>query len=137
MMPKSTEQINAHTQTVQAIFRKQKKHALKLRRSTAEERLAWLNKLKQAILDNQEAMCEAAYADFNKTPAEDRFIAPTLLRNVSNDSGIGKAHGVHGFKAFSNERAVVEDKFSMSYLMFPPYTPRVRKLIQLAMRYLT
>lgn len=54
-----------------------------------------------------------------------------------NDSGIGKAHGEFGFKAFSNERAVLQDKFSMGHLLFPPYTPRVRKLIRAAMRFLS
>ncbi len=65
------------------------------------------------------------------------FLQENLPFGGVNDSGIGKAHGVYGFKAFSNERAVVQDKFSMGHLMFPPYTPRVRKLIQAAMRYLT
>ena len=66
-----------------------------------------------------------------------QFLQENLPFGGVNESGIGKAHGVHGFKSFSNERAVVQDKFSMGHLMFPPYTPRVRKLIQAAMRYLT
>ncbi len=65
------------------------------------------------------------------------FLQENLPFGGVNESGIGKAHGVHGFKAFSNERAVIQDKFSMGHLMFPPYTPKVRKLIQAAMRYLT
>jgi len=65
------------------------------------------------------------------------FLQENLPFGGVNDSGIGKAHGEYGFKAFSNERAVVQDKFSMGHLMFPPYTPRVRKFIQLATRYLT
>lgn len=65
------------------------------------------------------------------------FLQENLPFGGVNDSGIGKAHGVHGFKSFSNERAVIRDRFSMGHLMFPPYTPRVRKLIQAAMRYLT
>lgn len=65
------------------------------------------------------------------------FLQENLPFGGVNESGIGKAHGVHGFKSFSNERAVIQDKFSMGHLMFPPYTPRVRKLIQAAMRYLT
>ncbi len=65
------------------------------------------------------------------------FLQENLPFGGVNDSGIGKAHGVYGFKAFSNERAVVQDRFSMGHLLFPPYTPRVRKLIKVAMRYLT
>jgi len=66
-----------------------------------------------------------------------QFLQENLPFGGVNDSGIGKAHGEYGFKAFSNERAVVQDKFSMGHLMFPPYTPKVRKLIQTAVRYLT
>ena len=40
-----------------------------------------------------------------------------------NNSGIGKSHGYYGFKAFSNERAVVKQHtFGITELLFPPYT---------------
>jgi aldehyde dehydrogenase (NAD+) len=40
-----------------------------------------------------------------------------------NNSGIGKSHGFYGFKAFSNERAIVKQRrFGISELLFPPYT---------------
>lgn len=54
-----------------------------------------------------------------------------------NNSGIGKSHGVHGFRAFSHERSVLRDRFSIVHWMFPPYTPRVRKLIDLTLRWFT
>lgn len=73
MMLEPMEQTSEHNLRIQAVFRKQKTHALKLRYSTYEDRLAKLKKLKQAILDNQGEMCEAAYADFRKTPAEVEF----------------------------------------------------------------
>jgi aldehyde dehydrogenase (NAD+) len=39
-----------------------------------------------------------------------------------NNSGIGKSHGFYGFKAFSNERAVVrQHTFGITELLFPPY----------------
>ncbi|MTI30019.1 aldehyde dehydrogenase family protein [Xanthovirga aplysinae] len=55
-----------------------------------------------------------------------------------NNSGIGKAHGFHGFQAFSNERGVLRQptKFSAAKLMFPPYTKTVRKLIELTIKWL-
>jgi len=65
------------------------------------------------------------------------FLQENLPFGGVNDSGIGKAHGVYGFKAFSNERSVVEDRFSMGHIMYPPYTPKVRKLIKMALRYLS
>lgn len=52
-----------------------------------------------------------------------------------NNSGIGAAHGAYGFKEFSHERAVVEDKFAQSQLFHPPYNDFTRKLIKLTMKY--
>jgi len=41
-----------------------------------------------------------------------------------NNSGIGSAHGFHGFKAFSHERAVLAAGPLMAVkLFFPPYSP--------------
>ncbi len=53
-----------------------------------------------------------------------------------NASGMGKAHGIFGFRAFSNERSLLRERFSLTHLLMPPYSPRVRKLIALALRYL-
>jgi aldehyde dehydrogenase (NAD+) len=53
------------------------------------------------------------------------------------NSGIGNAHGFYGFRAFSHERAVLEDKFSITPLLFPPYTKRVKQMIKMAVRFMT
>ena len=45
--------------------------------------------------------------------------------------GIGSAHGIWGFKAFSHERAVVRTRIMMARMFFPPYTDFKLKLIQL------
>ena len=46
-----------------------------------------------------------------------------------NHSGIGNAHGVFGFKAFSHERAVLAGgPLSALKLLFPPYTPGKARL---------
>jgi aldehyde dehydrogenase (NAD+) len=47
-----------------------------------------------------------------------------------NNSGIGNAHGLYGFKAFSHERAVVRSRIMLAKMFFPPYTDFVRKNIQ-------
>ena len=53
-----------------------------------------------------------------------------------NTSGIGRSHGFHGFKTFSNEKAVVKhNRFSTLKLMYPPYTKRVRRLVDFVMKY--
>lgn len=54
-----------------------------------------------------------------------------------NTSGFGKAHGVHGFQAFSNARGVLRQRtrFSAIQLMYPPYTGFVRRMIDLTLKY--
>ena len=53
-----------------------------------------------------------------------------------NTSGIGAGHGVHGFRAFSHERAVLRNRFLALPLIFPPYGPRVMRLIGMIKRVL-
>jgi len=52
-------------------------------------------------------------------------------------SGVGKAHGVYGFEAFSNARGIFEQptRFSMIQLLYPPYTAFKQKLIDLTLRW--
>jgi aldehyde dehydrogenase (NAD+) len=53
-----------------------------------------------------------------------------------NTSGIGAAHGLAGFRAFSHERAVLKNRFLLLPLLFPPYTPCVMRLVRLVKRVL-
>jgi aldehyde dehydrogenase (NAD+) len=53
-----------------------------------------------------------------------------------NTSGIGAGHGETGFRAFSHDRAVLRNRFLPLPLVFPPYTPRVMRLIGLIKRVL-
>jgi aldehyde dehydrogenase (NAD+) len=66
-----------------------------------------------------------------------QFAHPGLPGGGVNPSGIGKAHGYYGFQAFSNARGILRCRpwYSPIQWMYPPYTPRVRKLIGLALRY--
>ncbi len=50
-----------------------------------------------------------------------------------NNSGIGNSHGIWGFKAFSHERTVIENKFSMSHWLAPPYTDFVKRLVTITL----
>lgn len=52
------------------------------------------------------------------------------------NSGLGAAHGEHGFRAFSHERAVLANRFSALPAVFPPYTAGVKRMIGLARRML-
>ena len=54
-----------------------------------------------------------------------------------NASGMGRAHGFHGFKTFSNEKAVLKQgRISPLKLIYPPYTKRVQKIVDLMLKYL-
>lgn len=51
-----------------------------------------------------------------------------------NNSGIGASHGVYGFHEFSHARAVLHDRFSITSRLYPPYTDKVRRQVNLALR---
>jgi aldehyde dehydrogenase (NAD+) len=63
------------------------------------------------------------------------FLHQNLPFGGVNNSGIGNAHGLYGFKAFSHERAVLRDRFSSTSMLFPPYTNRVKQLIKLTIKF--
>jgi len=65
------------------------------------------------------------------------FAHPRLPAGGIGNSGLGKAHGHHGFLAFSNEKAVLRQhtRFSPIQLMYPPYTKFVRKMVDLTLKY--
>jgi aldehyde dehydrogenase (NAD+) len=52
-------------------------------------------------------------------------------------SGMGNYHGYFGFRTFSHERAVLrQGRLDLIRVFYPPYTPRVRKLIGFLIKYL-
>lgn len=53
-------------------------------------------------------------------------------------SGMGNYHGHYGFRAFSHERAVLrQGKIDTLKMFYPPYTPKVKKMIEWATKYLS
>lgn len=65
------------------------------------------------------------------------FIHTGLPTGGVNTSGFGKAHGRHGFEAFSNARGILRQptRVSAIQLMYPPYTNFVRRMIDLTLKY--
>jgi aldehyde dehydrogenase (NAD+) len=53
-----------------------------------------------------------------------------------NNSGIGKSNGFFGFQEFSNAKGVMKRKFGTARFLFPPYTPRIMKLLNFMVKYL-
>tara|TARA_R110002126_G_C10488881_1_gene503074 strand:- start:3573 stop:5024 length:1452 start_codon:yes stop_codon:yes gene_type:complete len=64
------------------------------------------------------------------------FLHPNLPFGGVNNSGIGAAHGVYGFRAFSHEKSVLQDQHSITHLLFPPYTGLVKRLIDIVVKVL-
>jgi aldehyde dehydrogenase (NAD+) len=62
---------------------------------------------------------------------------PNLPFGGVNNSGLGKSHGIWGFREFSNERAVVRQylKKGLVGLMYPPYNNFVRRMINLTIQF--
>ncbi len=59
---------------IEATFAIHQATKLKLRHSTVEQRIEKLKNLRQALLDNEAELCEAAYADFKKPEAEFKLV---------------------------------------------------------------
>lgn len=66
------------------------------------------------------------------------FVHPYLPFGGVNYSGIGKSHGYSGFKAFSNERAILKQRveFTAAKLIYPPYNKKVKFFIRFIMKFL-
>ena len=66
------------------------------------------------------------------------FAHPELPTGGVGNSGLGKAHGHAGFLAFSNEKGVMRQRVGFTGIkaMYPPYTGKVQKLIELLVKYL-
>lgn len=54
-----------------------------------------------------------------------------------NHSGIGKGNGIYSFKAFSNERAVMHQKWGLTSVLQPPYTENKNKLVNFMLKWLS
>ena len=64
------------------------------------------------------------------------FLHHNLPFGGVNNSGIGSYHGEWGIRAFSHERAIVKTQVLLASLFFPPYKPRVRKILGWLLRHL-
>ncbi|MDI3258137.1 MAG: aldehyde dehydrogenase family protein [Sinobacteraceae bacterium] len=64
------------------------------------------------------------------------FLHHNLPFGGVNNSGIGSYHGEWGIRAFSHERAILKTRFLTVRMFFPPYGPRLRRIINFALRFL-
>lgn len=54
-----------------------------------------------------------------------------------NNSGIGKSGGKWGFLEFSNQRAVLKQKFGNNSFIYPPYSKKIDKLVRFLIKYIS
>ncbi|SFG91030.1 aldehyde dehydrogenase family protein [Pseudomonas sp. NFACC45] len=64
------------------------------------------------------------------------FLHHNLPFGGVNNSGIGSYHGEWGIRAFSHERAIVKTQVLLATMFFPPYKPRVRKILGWILKHL-
>lgn len=67
-----------------------------------------------------------------------QFTHPELPFGGVGNSGIGNSHGYFGFLAFSHQKPVLRQKagFAFAYFLYPPYTGRVKKTVDLLLRWI-
>ncbi|MBU1820116.1 MAG: aldehyde dehydrogenase family protein, partial [Bacteroidetes bacterium] len=52
-----------------------------------------------------------------------------------NNSGIGKSNGFFGFQEFTNAKGVIKRRFGTLKFMYPPYSDRIKKIVDWAVKY--
>ncbi len=62
------------------------------------------------------------------------FLHGNLPFGGVNNSGIGRAHGHYGFQDFSHARSVVRTRIMLAKMFFPPYTDKMRKIVNLLIK---
>lgn len=88
-------------------------------------------KLAQQVLDNTSS------GDACINTGMVQYLHANLPFGGVNHSGIGKSHGIYGFRAFSHERSVVRDLFAPTLFMTPPYNKFVKRLVKLVVKYMS
>jgi aldehyde dehydrogenase (NAD+) len=70
----------APSNTIEQLFEAQRRHQVKVKRSSADQRISKLERLRAAIVRREQAICQAVFADFRKSPTESMLteIFPSL-----------------------------------------------------------
>ncbi len=89
----------------------------------------------QGVIDQVVATTSAGGTCINTAMLH--FLHGQLPFGGVNNSGIGNSHGHAGFKAFSHERSVLQDRFSLAFLFRPPYNAFTRWFIRFSVRWLS
>ncbi|MDD8023921.1 MAG: aldehyde dehydrogenase family protein [Paracoccaceae bacterium] len=88
----------------------------------------------RAFIENVTAQTSSGAVGINVTLAH--YLHLNLPFGGIGNSGLGAAHGIWGFRAFSHEKPVLEDRFSSLALLMPPYSGAKDRLARLVQRLL-
>ncbi|GAB3901741.1 aldehyde dehydrogenase family protein [Larkinella knui] len=80
----------------------------------------------------------------NRTTAGNTVINDTVIHFAHtelpvggvNQSGIGKSNGFYGFQEFSNAKGVVKRQFETLKYIYPPYSDKIKKIIEIIVKYI-
>ena len=113
--------------------------------STPDEALAVINRKEKplALYIHSRNRRNIDYL-MERTSAGDTIINDIMLQfgNVElpfggvNNSGMGKSNGFFSFQELSNQRGIMERSFGTMKFLYPPYTDRVKKLINFVIKHL-
>ncbi|MFB9053283.1 aldehyde dehydrogenase family protein [Formosa undariae] len=112
---------------------------------TIDEALAYINAKEKplALYIYSENKKQTQYI-IDRTRAGSTAVNTNVLQYInhylpfggSNNSGIGKAHGIFGFQEFSNMRSVLKQHIKVSVeFLFPPYTDFKQKLVDITLKW--
>ncbi|QDL56520.1 aldehyde dehydrogenase family protein [Rhodoferax aquaticus] len=107
---------------MQAVFERQAATALRLRGSSAQERIAKIRKLRDAVIANTQAWYDAAYADFKKPQGEVDLAEILPVCVEANDA-------IRNLKKWMKPKRVWPTMLTMGMRSYVQYTPRGRCLI--------
>jgi aldehyde dehydrogenase (NAD+) len=107
---------------VRRIFERQRETALRLRTSTADERIAKIMKLHDALMARRQEFYDAAYKDFRKPPAE--VDLAEILPVISEAK-----HAKRALKKWMKPRVVWPTSLTIGLKGWVQYEPRGRCLI--------
>ena len=113
---------NAAESEIQRVFERQRDAAIRLRTSTAEERIAKIRKLHDAVMAHREQIHEAAYKDFKKPPAE--VDLAEVLPVISEAK-----HAMRALKGWMKPKGVWPTSLTIGLKSWVQYEPKGRCLI--------
>lgn len=114
--------VNPDLSAIHRVFEAQRETALRLRTSTAAERIAKLKRLKEVVLAHSEALYEAAWQDFKKPPIEVDLTEITPVIAEINDA-------VRHLKAWMRPQRVWPTRMMMGTKAWVRREPKGRCLI--------